>query len=131
MLADLRTKHGRRQAIDPVLFTTARAAHGRVYGSTQTIAQILAGRRTGLDQRLVYHVNKAYIDGVSDFLKDANDLCLNWDPGSYSGTQWLLGIFYAIGSAVSGVLPPRVPISLLSQESARCDAPTPTPTPKR
>ena len=108
-LADLRTKSGRRQAIDPILFTKLEAMQGRIYGSSGTIAQVMAGRRTGADQRLLFHVNSFYLKGIQEALRGTEALCLNWDPGSYSGYQWVLGIFYSVADNISGVIPPKVP----------------------
>ena len=109
VLADLRTKTGRRKALDPMLFSAMTSSMRRIRGSSNVIAQVMAGRRSHADQILTMYSNRLYRDAMQEVLVDAPALCINWDPGSNAGWQWNLGLWYSASADIGGIIPPHVP----------------------
>ena len=92
-LIDLRTATGRRQSIDPSLYSHINSTRQRVRGSANTVAQVLAGRRTHAHQTSQMFICNTYRTMCAELLDTAEAICVNWDPGSYTGDQWTLGIW--------------------------------------
>ena len=61
------------------------------------------------EQRFFLHMMFAG-DRALDFKKARQlaSFCINWDPGSYSGLSWSVGLIYSHESKVASILPPKV-----------------------
>ena len=106
-LMDNRTRSGRRRSVDSLMFTYIGDASGRIRGSANTIAQAVVGRGTHAAQTLMHFTNQAYSEGLQRVFENADAYCINFDPGSYSGYQWNLGMVYSPRQDVAASLYPR------------------------
>ena len=108
-LMDLRLRKKRSQAVDPLLYSHFQQSRRTIRGSSRTITEAIAGSRGNHETNIVRHTNKLYLDGARNVLQGLNDYCLNWDPSTYSGFEWNIGLWYSIDMNLSGIIPPTVP----------------------
>ena len=108
-LMDLRLRKKRRQAVDPLLYSHFQQSRRKIRGSARTITEAIAGSKSNHETNIVRHTNKLYLDGARNVLQGLNDYCLNWDPSTYSGFEWNIGLWYSIDMNLSGIIPPTVP----------------------
>ena len=57
----------------------------------------------------VMHFNLVeFVKGVQEHIGGLDSFALNWDPGCYSGRQWVLGLIYSVETGVCAPMPPKV-----------------------
>ena len=72
------------------------------------MATVMVGKRFHASRVLHHHHNAKYVRAVNDALASTRDLCVNWDPGSNHGLQWILGLWYCCNNDMGGVIVPKV-----------------------
>ena len=115
-LMDLRTRTGRRQGVDPLLVQHVDGAARRVHGSANTVAQVIAGRKTHISQTRAQFVCRTYLDTIQDIVRDSDAICLKWDPATYSGYQRNMELWWCCHENASGILAPKA----LQSQSVWC-----------
>ena len=107
-LLHLRTASGRKPPMDPVSFAQLKRRQDLVRGSSNTVAQAWCGPGSNIDRLMTHCMNVLYVEGLRQHYGALTKLCLNWDPASYSGFQYNLGLVYSHQTDVLSIMPPKV-----------------------
>ena len=96
----------RRRRLDPATVERWMLKSSGVGGSLSASMSALSDRK-GLDSEANHKLVLLYCDRRRDIFRDSTHLALSWDPGTYSGRSWNIGVAYAPDLDVACNLTPK------------------------
>ena len=72
------------------------------------MAEVLVGRGSHADLTMQTYKLKLLTEGIQSKFGQVKTLALNWDPGTYSGLSWNLGLVYSCEINIGTLIPPKV-----------------------
>lgn len=119
-LIELRTRSGRKHRIDSWAHARTKQKCDLVGGSSNACSQIVNGPNSTADWTATHCLNVMYMLGMRHHFGQVTKLCLNWDPASYSGHQYNMGLAFSSQTGVLAVMPPKVGSANQSFSSYNC-----------
>jgi hypothetical protein len=107
LVMTLRSASGRQHPIDPLVHAQMDSMQERLYGSSNSVSQTLLGPNSSADAHVMHCKNVLYLDGVSAELGPCDKFCFNWDPSTYSGLSYNIGLLYNWPKNLCVVMPPK------------------------
>ena len=104
MLRTGTTKTGKRHRMDDLTKLDAMLRSRRTTGSTRAFLHGASGDRH-LDEMLTKAMCNVHLGSLQPAFAGARRLSLAWDPGSYSGQSFNIGLCYSVDDDIAATLP--------------------------
>ena len=101
---ELFTKTGRRGPVDPYTKAGALWRARQAHGSSRTFLHGCLGHRN-LDPAITRALGNMYLAKVKPAFSQVRRMSWAWDPGSYSGHRYNLGLAHSIDNDLAATLP--------------------------